>query len=148
MATPFAVLGIRTHGERVTELRYLPLGAATLEPVNRTAARVCREIERYLDDPSRPFTVPVTWAGSPFHVRVCQAIHRIPCGAVMTYGALAQQLRTSPRAVGNACGANRVPLIIPCHRVVAADGLGGFMQGKRGAPLDIKRWLLRHEGAR
>ncbi|MGH8619481.1 MAG: methylated-DNA--[protein]-cysteine S-methyltransferase [Burkholderiales bacterium] len=147
LATPFAVLGIRTLGVRVDEIRYLPVGAATLAPVNRTAERVCREIERYLDDPGRRFTIPFTYAGTPFQVGVWQAIHGIPRGRVLTYSAVAKQLKTGPRAVGNACGANRLPLVIPCHRVVAAGGIGGFMGVGKGAPIDIKRWLLRHEGA-
>lgn len=146
LATPFAVLGIRTLGERVEEIRYLPVGAATLAPVNRTAERLCREIERYLDDPARPFTIPFAFTGTPFQVRVWKAIHGIPRGRVLTYSAVARQLETGPRAVGNACGANRLPLVIPCHRVVAAGGLGGFMGVAKGAPIDIKRWLLAHEG--
>ncbi len=148
LATPFAVLGIRTSGERVSEIRYLPVGAATLAPVNRVAARMCREIERYLDDPARPFTVNFDFIGTAFQEKVWRAIHGIPCGRVLTYSAVARQIRTGPRAVGNACGGNRLPLVIPCHRVVAAGGIGGFMNASSGAPLDVKRWLLRHEGVK
>jgi methylated-DNA-[protein]-cysteine S-methyltransferase len=84
-------------------------------------------------------------------------IRAIPLSESRTYGEVARAVRSAPRAVGQACGANRIALIIPCHRVVGSCGaLGGFMgsaEGERpGAdaadPLAIKRWLLRHEGYR
>jgi methylated-DNA-[protein]-cysteine S-methyltransferase len=84
--------------------------------------------------------------GTVFQQRVWQAIASIPLGQTRSYGQLAEQLNSGPRAVANACGANRIPLIIPCHRVLAKNGLGGFMQGKKNG-LNIKRWLLAHEGA-
>ena len=70
----------------------------------------------------------------------------IPCGHVLTYGEIAAQLGSSPRAVGQACGNNPIPIVIPCHRVVAKSGMGGFMHHNGGFALDIKRWLLAHEG--
>jgi methylated-DNA-[protein]-cysteine S-methyltransferase len=64
-----------------------------------------------------------------------------------TYGDLARMLKSAPRPVGGACGSNPIPLIVPCHRVVAANGeLGGFMHSRARLPLSIKRWLLHHEG--
>jgi methylated-DNA-[protein]-cysteine S-methyltransferase len=80
-------------------------------------------------------------------LRVWHALMKIPAGRPTTYGALAQRLGTAPRAVGQACGANPLPILIPCHRVVAAGGLGGFMHAASGAPLDVKTWLLAHEGS-
>ncbi|MBU3737317.1 MAG: MGMT family protein, partial [Methylobacterium sp.] len=73
------------------------------------------------------------------------ALRSIPAGRTLTYGELAASLGSGARAVANACGANPVPLVIPCHRVVARDGLGGFMQGRASAALQIKQWLLQHE---
>ena len=145
-ATPFAVLGIRTADESLTGIEYLPQGAATLAPVNRLAERVCRQIERYLDDPGFRFDLPFEYRGTDFQCRVWRAIHAIPSGRTLTYVEIARRLRTAPRPVGGACGANRIPLVIPCHRVVAAAGIGGFMHAKVGFPLEIKRWLLKHEG--
>lgn len=69
----------------------------------------------------------------------------IPRGQTRSYGELAAQLKSGAQAVGQACGANPIPVIIPCHRVVGKSGLGGFMRHANGAPLDIKRWLLAHE---
>ncbi len=145
--TPFAVLGIRAAGERLEGIDYLPRGAATLDPLTRFAERVCRQIDRYLDDPAFPFDLPFDYAGSEFQCRVWRAIHAIPSGRTLTYKDLARQLRTAPRPVGGACGANRIPLVIPCHRVLASGGIGGFMHSRRGPGIEIKRWLLRHEGA-
>jgi methylated-DNA-[protein]-cysteine S-methyltransferase len=147
LPTPFAVLGIRTSGELLTGIEYLPRGVATLEPVNRLAARVCRQLGRYLDDPQYRFDLPFEYNGTPFQCKVWRAIHAIPPGGTLTYNDIAHKLRTAPRPVGGACGANRIPLVIPCHRVVASHGIGGFMHARGGAPIAIKQWLLRHESA-
>ena len=78
--------------------------------------------------------------------RVWEAIQGIPTGETTSYAEIAKQLHSAPRAVGRACGANRLPIIIPCHRVIAKNGgLGGFMNASDGNPLEIKRWLLQHE---
>lgn len=146
LATPFAVLGIHTAGASLTEIEYLPRGAATLDPVNRLAERVCRQIERYLDDPGFRFDLPFDCRGTEFQCRIWRAIAGIPSGRTLTYVDVARQLDTAPRPVGGACGANRLPLVIPCHRVVASNGIGGFMHSRRGPGIEIKRWLLKHEG--
>ena len=145
LATPFAVLGIRTSGGLLTDIEYLPVGAPVLAPLDRLAERTCRQIERYLRDPDHVFDLPFEYRGSDFQCKVWRAIASIPVGETRRYADLAKILRTAPRAVGNACGANRLPIVIPCHRVVAAQGLGGFMRSRDGFPLDIKRWLLAHE---
>jgi methylated-DNA-[protein]-cysteine S-methyltransferase len=146
LSTPFAVLGIRTVGERVTDIEYLPPGAATLAPLTALAERTCREIERYLDDPEYLPDVPFEYAGTTFQCRVWQQISAIPAGTTLTYTDVARALKTAPRPVGGACGANRIPIVIPCHRVIGANGIGGFMRGAAEPSLKIKRWLLRHEG--
>jgi len=145
--TPFAVIGIRTSGERLTHVDYLPPATTKLDPLSRVAARVCRQIERYLDDPEFRFDVPFEFSGTPFQCAVWHEICRIPSGRTKTYLDLARRLQTAPRPVGRACGDNRIPLVIPCHRVVGSKGLGGFMHSSGGLPLAIKRWLLSHEGA-
>ena len=143
---PFAVLGIRTLGERVIDIEYLPAGIATLAPLNKVAERACREIERYLGDPEYAPKIPFEYSGTAFQCRVWRAVSTIPAGRTLTYLDVARRLRTAPRPVGGACGANRIPIVIPCHRVVSASGIGGFMRSKGAGPLAIKRWLLRHEG--
>jgi len=140
LATPFAVLGIRTAGACLTDIAYLPKGAATLDPLDRFAARVCRQIERYLDDPAFRFDLPFAYRGTDFQCRVWRAISAIPSGRTLTYLGIANQLGTAPRPVGGACGANRIPLVIPCHRVLASNGIAD-RQGRSGS--SPSRWAAR-----
>ena len=107
--------------------------------------QMTQEILAYLQRPHQAFSLPAQLAGSAFQNKVWLAIYAIPLGQTLTYSELAAQLQSGPRAVANACGANRLPLLIPCHRVVAKNGLGGFMRGDKNG-LSIKRWLLAHEG--
>ncbi len=147
IATPFGMVGIRTEGKRLAEIVYMPPSTRPMAPQDMLAEKVCRQIERYLADPEYRFALPLKEIGSPFQRRVWALISSIPCGQTRTYGALARMLRSAPRAVGGACGTNYYPLVIPCHRVVAANGIGGFAQSRGGYLLDIKRWLLQHEHA-
>ncbi|MGQ9366298.1 methylated-DNA--[protein]-cysteine S-methyltransferase [Azospirillum sp. ST 5-10] len=90
------------------------------------------------------FALPLNPRGTPFQHRVWQAMAEIPFGRVASYGDLARSLGTAARAVGGACGRNPIPIVIPCHRVVAGAGPGGY-SGFGG--LDTKAWLLDHERA-
>lgn len=146
--TPFAVLGVRTVGEILTDIQYLPRGVATLAPLNKLAERVCRQIERYVDDPQFRFSVPFEYRGTVFQCRVWREISKISPGKINTYKGIALNLHNAPRAVGGACGKNRLPLLIPCHRVLGSNGIGGFMHARGGEPITIKKWLLAHEGVR
>lgn len=144
---PFAVLGIRSRGERLVAIEYLPAGAALLQPIDGFAKEVCRQLAGYFKDPDFRFDLPIEVSGTEYQQRVWRAIRAIPRGSAMSYLEVARQVDSAPRPVGTACGANRIPLLIPCHRVVGSGGLGGFMHSRHGKPLEIKRWLLRHEGA-
>ena len=149
LRAPFATLGITTDGAAVTRLAYLPRTERARAPCDNVADRAAREVERYLDDPEFRFTVPLVPGGTPFQQRVWEALAQIPPGHSRTYGEVARMVRSAPRAIGQACGANRIALIIPCHRVVGAMGsMGGFMNADSGDPIAIKRWLLTHEGYR
>ncbi len=146
---PFGVLGVRTEGGRVTAIEYLPRSERAQKPADPVAARAVRELERYLADPRHRFTLPLAPRGTEFQRRVWDAISAIPLGESRTYGEIARKVRSAPRAVGQACGANPIALVVPCHRVVGSLGaLGGFMNAADGDPLAIKRWLLEHEGYR
>ena len=149
LRTPFAVLGVATDGRAVTRLADLPLAERAAAPADAVAERAVRELLRYLDDPQFRFTVPLAPGGTPFQQRVWDALAGIPPGESRTYGEVARAVRSAARAVGQACGANRIALFVPCHRVVGSRGaLGGFMNSEDGDPLAIKRWLLVHEGYR
>jgi methylated-DNA-[protein]-cysteine S-methyltransferase len=149
LRAPFTVLGIRTAQARLVGIEYLPSHERVLAPSDALAERVCRQLERYLVDPQFRFTLPLAPEGTVFRQRVWQALLQIPVGESRTYGELARLLHSAPRAVGGACGANPIALVIPCHRVVGTHGsLGGFMGVTAGEPIAIKRWLLAHEGYR
>ncbi|HJZ13819.1 MAG TPA: methylated-DNA--[protein]-cysteine S-methyltransferase [Acidobacteriota bacterium] len=103
-----------------------------------------KEVTDYVDGKLKKFTVKVAPTGTPWFVKVWNEMARIPFGKSVTYGDLAKSTGKpkAPRAIGQACGRNPIPIIIPCHRVLASNGkLGGFGYG-----LDEKRWLLKHEG--
>ncbi|HEX6266952.1 MAG TPA: methylated-DNA--[protein]-cysteine S-methyltransferase, partial [Burkholderiales bacterium] len=91
------------------------------------------------------FDLPLLIEGTPFQRRLWEALCEIPRGKTLTYGELARRLDGEARAVGQACGDNRLPIVIPCHRVVAANGIGGFAHATGGYLLEAKRWLLAHE---
>ena len=147
LPTPFALLGIRTEGGFLAGIVFLPKAGKALAPRDRLGERVSRQIERYLDDPEFRFDVPLRRQGTPFQRRVWAKIAAIGPGRTRSYGSIAHELGSAPRAVGQACGENPFPLVIPCHRVLAASGIGGFAQRAGGFHLSVKRWLLAHEGA-
>ncbi len=138
-------VGVATRDERVIEIRYLPNSVSILSPRNTLAEQAARQLEHYREDPDATFDLPMRIEGSALQRRVWDAMCAIPRGHTRTYGELAHELGADPRAIGQACGDNRVPIVIPCHRVVAADGIGGFGHSTGGYLLEAKRWLLAHE---
>lgn len=144
---PFGKVGIRTDAGAVREIVYLPEAELLVTPDSALAQRAAEQITAYFERPGAPFDLPLAAAGTLFQRRVWQAICAISLGTVQTYGQLAQALHSAPRAVGQACGANPFPLVIPCHRVISSSGLGGFSNhAGEGYYRDVKRWLLAHEG--
>ena len=85
--------------------------------------------------------------GSPFQLRVWQALKEIPIGETLTYGNLAKKLETSARAIGNACRQNPIAIFIPCHRVFGLSSLGGYAGATSGDLFSIKKSLLQHENS-
>ena len=140
-------LGIRFDGGRLCHIDLLPTDALVNviadDPV--LTDRVVTQLRDYFADPRKGFSVPLALRGTPFQRRVWRALMTIPPGEVRTYGLLARHLGTSARAIGGACRANPVPVIVPCHRVVASRGLGGYAGHTGGDVLAIKDWLLEHE---
>jgi methylated-DNA-[protein]-cysteine S-methyltransferase len=140
-------VGVATRDGVVTELRYLPLSAASVSPRNDLARRAERQLQGYRADANSVFDLPVVIEGSDLQKAVWRAMCAIPRGKTRTYGELARELGTDAREIGQACGDNRLPLVIPCHRIVAANGIGGFGHATGGYLLEAKRWLLMHEAA-
>ena len=146
LLTPFAVLGIRTEEDWLTGIDYLPRDTSEQIPRNALAKEVCSQLKAYLKDPKFTFDLLLHISGTHHQQRVWSSILEIPPGKTISYAEIASQIHSAPRAVGQACGANRLPIVIPCHRVIAKNGsLGGFMHASDDMPLDIKRWLLKHE---
>ena len=111
--------------------------------------RIARQLQRYFDDPARRIECPLHLAAAtPFQRRVWKAIAATRSGQTLTYGGIAERLNTRPRAVGGACRANPVPIVVPCHRVISKSGeLRGYTGPTKGKGLKVKARLLRHEGA-
>lgn len=148
VAAPFGAIGIRTDAGSVRELVYLPPHFSEKDASDAVADEAARQVARYLGDADFVFDLPLPEVGSAFQRKVWAAISAIPRGTVRTYGQVAKHIGSAPRAVGQACGANWFPLVIPCHRVTASGGLGGFSNhdDENGFHLSVKRWLLSHEG--
>jgi methylated-DNA-[protein]-cysteine S-methyltransferase len=147
LRVPFGVLGVRTSDGRLTEIVFLKSGSAALAPRDGLAERACKQLESYFADSRFRFDIPLAPGGTPFQRRVWSKIATIAPGRTRSYGEIAREIDSAARAVGQACGANPLPLVVPCHRVLAASGLGGFAHHESGFHLSVKRWLLAHEGA-
>jgi len=153
---PFGAVGISADEKAVTHISLLPHTKTALAPKKNTLAYLaCVQLLTYFDNADYIFDLPVRLSGSKHQLDVWQAMREIPAKQTRTYGEIAQLIGSSARAVGSACGKNPIPIVVPCHRIVAANGIGGFM-GKRGeiknvnannGPLAIKRWLLTHESS-
>jgi methylated-DNA-[protein]-cysteine S-methyltransferase len=138
-------VAVTTREGCVSQIRYLPSSVPAKAPANALAERAARQLETYRDNPDVRFDLPLLVEGTEFQRRLWDALCEIPRGKTLTYGQLAQRLGAEARAVGQACGDNRLPIVVPCHRVVAARGIGGFAHSTDGYLIEAKRWLLMHE---
>ena len=148
LSAPFGAVGIRVDQGRLIELAYLPRSYQTKPARDALSKEVAAQIRAYLKDPDFSFTLDLPELGTEHQRKVWKVISAIPRGEVLTYGQVAKMIRSAPRAVGQACGANWFPIAIPCHRVTAATGIGGFggdALHDGGFLYEVKRWLLQHE---
>ena len=140
MHSPVGDITIAIDGGSVVSLDW---GWARDQAVDDLLLKAKTQLDDYFDGGSRAFDLPLQPAGTEFQRRVWSLMLEIPYGGTMTYGEISDRLNSSARAVGMACGANPIPLIIPCHRVLAANGMGGY-SGDGG--VETKVALLRLEG--
>lgn len=146
IASPVGFLALAEADDALLRIEFLGESGVLSLPATPLLRETAAQLAAYFSDPFFRFDLPVRVEGTDFRQKVWAGIAAIPCGEVITYAELARRIDSAPRAVGGACGANPLPLIIPCHRVVAAHGLGGFNARKDGVDwLPIKRWLLAHE---
>jgi len=148
---PFGRLGIFTElvegSLMLSRIDYLPTNAVLVAPQNQLAKEIARQCTAYFKDPHWQFDLPTKPVGTEHQRKVWSSIQDIPAGETRTYGEVAKKIKSGARAVGTACGANPYPLIAPCHRVISAQGIGGFMkENSPGFYRQIKIWLLKHEG--
>ncbi|MGB5277814.1 MAG: MGMT family protein [Gammaproteobacteria bacterium] len=145
--TPFAHLGLCFSANKLTAIDFIE-SDKEIKPRDETAVSVCNQIRQYVQSPKgdSAFEIMYSIQGTSFQKKVWSELKKIPPGKVITYGQLAQKLDTSARAVGNACRKNPIPLVIPCHRVVSSNGIGGYAGDTQGGLVQVKSWLLTHEG--
>ncbi len=148
IASPFGTLVLSANDRAITRLTWAREGASPGDPENidhPLLARAVAQLQAYFAGTRQVFDLPLDPPGGAFQKSVCDAMLKIPFGETRTYGDLARDLGVAAQPIGQGCGGNPIPIIIPCHRVLAAGGkLGGF-SGGQGA--ESKLALLRHEGA-
>ena len=148
-SAPFALLGVTLTRGKVSGIDFLDdeksiAEASEIPEKSKSAQKVKEELDRYFNDGLYPLDLSVELVGSPFQIKVWQTLRKIKPGNTVSYGMLARQLKSSARAIGGACRTNPIPIIIPCHRVVSRQGLGGYT-GDDEQRIDYKRYLLLHE---
>jgi len=141
--TPVGTLTITEENEAITRVEWRT-GGGDDSPLLR---RAMTQLTEYFDGSRTKFDLPLRVTGSDFQRAVCDAMLAIPFGETCTYGDIAKLLGVPAQAIGQACGGNPIPVIIPCHRVLGASSLGGFSGGDVGMGIEAKVQLLRHEGA-
>jgi len=144
IATPLGPVAITTSNSAVHRIT-LFCKAAETGPQDALATIAAKQITSYFTDSRCQFDLPIVLDVSPFMKKILTHLQSIPRGQTQTYGDIAKRYHTSARAVGQACRHNPLPIIIPCHRVIAANSLGGFSGQRLGKKTESKRWLLQHE---
>ena len=143
---PVGLLGVRMRAGQLLAIDFAPRVTSVDRAPDGNLREVLDQLFHYFEDPAWRFDLPLAVQGTPFQRRVWQALGCIPSGTTRSYGELAVALGSSARAVGGACRRNPVPVVVPCHRVIAAGGAaGGFMGQRDGEAVAIKTWLLNHE---
>lgn len=140
----FSPVGDLTVIEEDGALVALEWGRAPEGAGSQLLAEAKRQLDAYFAKRLSTFDLPMRMIGTAFQKRVWARMTNIPYGETVSYGMVARELESGPRAVGTACGRNPIPIIVPCHRILATNGIGGF---SGGTGLDTKRALLRLEGA-
>jgi methylated-DNA-[protein]-cysteine S-methyltransferase len=138
-------LALESEGDALTGVRWASANERSRDEGScPVLVEASRQLDRYFRGRLRRFDLELAAAGTPFQKAVWALMSDIPFGETATYGGMAAALGSGPRAVGMACGSNPIPIIVPCHRVLASGGKVGGYSGGQGLP--TKRKLLSIEG--
>lgn len=142
---PVGTIVIKGSGSYIEHINLLSDDQIIPVSTGKIESELKIQLDEYFKGERQLFNLPLKFKGTPFQEEVWNALLEIPFGEVLTYGELAKKIGRpkAQQAVGSAVGANPIPLIIPCHRVVAKTSIGGF-----SAPMEWKKWLLGHETSR
>ena len=143
--SPLGKLVLKALDNKLVELTYCKSITKLQRPSSLFLKQVIQEPQAYFQGKLTTFKLPIHLSGTSFQLKVWQALANIPYGKTLSYSELAKQLKTGPRAIGNACRTNPIPIIIPCHRILAKNGLGGYSGQTIGKFIKVKQWLLAHE---
>ena len=146
VSTPIGKIGVRTSDDCLLAIDYLGNNDLIIKPKTIIAKETVEQVLCYFADPEFSFEILLSLNVTPFQETVLQALREVPVGKTQSYAELAQQLGAKPRSIGNACRKNPIPIVIPCHRIVASTSMGGCNDSIKNPFLEIKRWLLQHEG--
>jgi methylated-DNA-[protein]-cysteine S-methyltransferase len=149
--TPIGKIAVEYQDDFVTEIHQVAEQVRASPNKNQhgkepLAIEIQKQFSAYFSGQLKEFDLPFLFKqGTDYQLRVWDQIRKISFGSTITYGELAKKIKSGPRAVGNACRRNQLLLLVPCHRVVSAAGLGGFMGDADGSLVRRKQWLLKHE---
>jgi methylated-DNA-[protein]-cysteine S-methyltransferase len=145
LPSPIGHLGLNISAKGIQRLFYIKTKQDSNIPAAGFGAKVHQQIMEYFELQRTEFDLPIDIQGTAYQNRVWSEVAKIAYGESLTYGDIAKAINSGPRAVGNACRHNPIPIIIPCHRVVKKSGIGGYCGSVVGKEIQQKDWLLRHE---
>ena len=145
LPSPVGRLGLKLSTKGVRQISYISDNTPLNIPQGGLALEVFQQLDDYFELRRTEFSLPLDIEGTPYQQKVWRAVSAIPYGKYKAYGDIAKKIRSGPRAVGNACRHNPIPIIIPCHRVTKKNSVGGYCGSTQAAKVQQKDWLLQHE---
>jgi len=146
VSTPIGKIAIDYQVDFVTQIHQVADNVREVSKKDPFAIEIKKQFMAYFSGELKEFNLPFLFKqGTDYQLKVWDQIRKISFGDTKTYGEIAKTIKSGPRAVGNACRRNQLLLLVPCHRVVSAAGLGGFMGDADGRLVRRKQWLLNHE---
>lgn len=145
LETPIGNIFVEADDAHIYQISYDKQPTKKNLVASKTVKQLDKQLKLYFKNPNYDFDLPMKLHGTELQKKIWKCIHAIPHGKTLTYSDIAKKVKTHPRVVGNACRANPIPLVIPCHRVTAKNHLGGYSGETSGRQMDKKIWLLTHE---